>query len=80
MRGEGEPSSQVWSSKGRVVCREEEPGAELVPEAQDSSLCTATVMLSCFWIMMFLERGKRAEGAQLCQEELAGVGSGQGNH
>lgn len=55
-RGEGEPSSWVWSSKGRVAVQ---GGAELAARAQDSSLCTATVMLSCFWIMMFLQQERR---------------------
>lgn len=70
---EGEPSSQAWSSKGRVAVQGG-AGSRAGSRAQDSSLCTATVMLSCFWIMMFLQQGARAEGGQL------GGGSGQGNH
>lgn len=82
MRGAGEPSSQCGAPKGEWQCREElglELGVELGGRAQDSSLCTATVMLSCFWIMMFLQ-GESAEGGELGQEQLLGVGSGQGNH
>lgn len=70
--GEGEPSAQVWyykhvlpwSSRGEWLSSEEELGwrwkrsAAQVPEGQDASLCTATVMLSCFWIMIFLEQEK----------------------
>ena len=72
LSGEGEPSAQVWyykhilrwSSRGKWLSSEEELGrrwewsAAQVPEGQDASLCTATVMLSCFWIMIFLEQEK----------------------
>lgn len=51
-------------------------GAGLAARAQDSSLCTATVMLSCFWIMMFLQKGEGDEGGELGLEQ----GGGQGDH
>ena len=43
---------------GCPVRRRWEWSAAQVPEGQDASLCTATVMLSCFWIMIFLEQEK----------------------
>lgn len=72
LRGAGEPSAQVqyykhvlhWSSRGERLSGEEKLGQRWewstapVPEGQDASLCTATVMLSCFWIMIFLEQEK----------------------
>lgn len=84
LSGEEEPSAQVWyykhvprwSSRGEWLSSEEElsrrreRSAAWVPEGQDASLCTATVMLSCFWIMIFLEQEK--------EEELTWVGNWTG--
>lgn len=72
LSGEGEPSAQVWyykhvlrwNSRGEWLSSEEELGQRWewgvaqVPKGQDASLCTATVILSCFWIMIFLEQEK----------------------
>jgi len=57
-----------------------ERNAAQVPGGQDASLCTATVMLSCFWIMIFLE-GESAEAGEkpaVTRRSRRGWGAAQG--